>query len=73
MVRPVPGRNHFLGQLLSLIYIKELADGIQSICKTFVDDPSLVSKCHNLKKNWSRIKQRSHYYQRLGLPVENGF
>ena len=50
MVRPVPGRNHFLGQLLSLIYIKELADGIQSICKTFVDDPSLVSKCHNLKK-----------------------
>ena len=50
MVRTVPGRNHFLGQLLSLIYIKELADGIQSICKTFVDDPSLVSKCHNLKK-----------------------
>ena len=57
MVRPVPGRNHFLGQLLSLIYIKEFADGIQSICKTFVDDPSLVSKCHNLKKTEQELNR----------------
>ena len=57
MVRPVPGRNHFLGQLLSLIYIKELADGIQSICKTFVDDQSLVSKCHNLKKTEQELNK----------------
>ena len=57
MVRPVPGRNHFLGQLLSLIYIKELADGIQSICKTFVDDQSLVSKCHDLKKTEQELNK----------------
>ena len=57
MVRPVPGRNHFLGQLLSLIYIKELADGIQSICKTFVDDQSLVSKCHNFKKTEQELNK----------------
>ena len=57
MVRTVPGRNHFLGQLLSLIYIKEFADGIQSICKTFVDDQSLVSKCHNLKKTEQELNK----------------
>ena len=39
-----------LGLLLFLIYINDLPDGIQSICKTFADDMSLFSKCHDFKK-----------------------
>ena len=35
---------------LFLIYIHNLLDGIQFICKTFADDTSLFSKCQDFKK-----------------------
>ena len=34
-----------LGPLLFLIYINDLPDGIQYICKIFADDMSVFTKC----------------------------
>ena len=35
-----------LGPLLFLIYINDLPDGINSLCKIFADDTSLFSKVY---------------------------
>ena len=37
-----------LGPLLFLIYINDLSDGLQSICKIFADDTSLFSKINGI-------------------------
>ena len=37
-----------LGPLLFLIYINDLPDGLQSICKIFADDTSLFSKINGI-------------------------
>ena len=36
------------GPLLFLIYINDLPDGLQSICKIFADDTSLFSKINGI-------------------------
>ena len=46
-----------LGTLLFLIYIKDLPDSIQSICKIFADDTSLFSKCHDFKKSERELNE----------------
>ena len=43
---------------LFVMYIKNLQDGIQSICKIFEDDTSLFSKCPDFK-NLTRIKSHN--------------
>ena len=40
-----------LGPLLFLIFIYDLPDGLTSLCKTFADDTSLLSKVINRKKS----------------------
>ena len=44
-----------LGPLLFLIYINDLPDGINSLCKTFADDTSLFSKVSNIHKSASNF------------------
>ena len=56
MFRPLPGREFFLvfhKDRFSdfLIYINDLPNGIQSICKIIADNTSLFSKYHNFKKS----------------------
>ena len=64
MVRPLTERVFsgfpqvsVLGSLLSLIYINNLPDGIQSICKIFADGTSLFSKCHNFKNSERKLNE----------------
>ena len=44
-----------LGPLLFLIYINDLLDGINSLCKIFADDTSLFSKVYDIHKSASNF------------------
>ena len=44
-----------LGPLFFLIYINDLPDGINSLCKIFVDDTSLFSKVSDIHKSASKL------------------
>ena len=44
-----------LGPLLFLIYINDLPDGINSLCKIFADDTSLFSKVYDIHKSASNL------------------
>ena len=44
-----------LGPLLFLIYINDLPDGINSLCKIFADDTSLFSKVYDIHKSVSKL------------------
>ena len=44
-----------LGPLLFLIYINDLPDGINSLCKIFADDTSLFSKVYDIHKSASKL------------------
>ena len=44
-----------LGPLLFLIYINDLPDGINSLCKIFADDTSLFSKVSDIHKSASNL------------------
>ena len=46
-----------LRPLLLIIYINDLPDVIQSICKIFVDDTSLFSKCHDFKQSERELNE----------------
>ena len=43
------------GPLLFLIYINDLPDGINSLCKIFADDASLFSKVSDIRKSASNL------------------
>ena len=45
------------GPLLFLIYINDLLDCIQFICKIFSDDTSLFSKCHDFGKSKRKLNE----------------
>ena len=47
-----------LGPLLFLIYINDLPDGINSLCKIFADDTSLFSKVSDIKRFQILINRR---------------
>ena len=62
-----------LGLLFSLIFINDLPDGIQSICKIFVVDTCLFSKCQDFKKSERELNEDlkiNFFYQKVGLPME---
>ena len=44
-----------LGPLLFLIYVNDLPDGINSLCKIFADDTSLFSKVYDIHKSASNF------------------
>ena len=44
------------GPLLFIIYINDLPDGINSLCKIFADDTLLFSKFYDIKKSLSELK-----------------
>ena len=44
-----------LGQLLFLIYINDLPDGINSLCKIFSDDACLFSKVYDIHNSASKL------------------
>ena len=44
-----------LGPLLFVIYINDLPDGINSLCKIFADDTSLFSKFYDIYKSASKL------------------
>ena len=44
-----------LGPLLFLIYINDLPDGINSLCKIFADDTSLFSKVYDIHNSASKL------------------
>ena len=44
-----------LGPLLFLIYINDLPDAINSLCKIFADDASLFSKVYDIHKSASNL------------------
>ena len=44
-----------LGPLLFLIYINDLSDGINSLCKIFADDTSLSSKVYDIHNSASKL------------------
>ena len=46
-----------LGPILFLIYINDLPDYIQSICKIFADDTALFSKCKDFKKSERELNE----------------
>ena len=45
-----------LGPLLFLLYINDLPDGINSLCKIFVDNTSFFSKVYDIHKLASKLK-----------------
>ena len=45
-----------LGPLLFLIYINDLPDGINSLCKIFADNTSFFSKVYDIHKLASKLK-----------------
>ena len=68
MVRPLPEREYLsfvpqglvLGPLPFFIYISDLPDGVQYICKIFADDTSLFSKfskCQDFKKSERELNE----------------
>ena len=44
------------GPLLFLIYINDLPDGKNSLCKIFADDTLLFSKFYDINKSVSELK-----------------
>ena len=54
MLSGVP-QGSVLGPLLFLIYINDLPDGINSLCKLFPDDTSLFSKVYDINKYLSEL------------------
>ena len=44
-----------LGPLLFLIYIHDLPNGINPLCKIFADDTSLISKVYDIHKLASKL------------------
>ena len=50
-------QESILGSLFFLIYINDLPDDIQSICKIFADETSLLSKCQDFKKFALRLNE----------------
>ena len=44
-----------LRPLLFLVYINDLPDGINSLCKIFADDTSLLSKVYDINKSVNEI------------------
>ena len=44
-----------LGPLFFLIYINDLPDGINSLCKIFADDTSLFSKVYDIHNSASKL------------------
>ena len=46
-----------LGPPLFLIYINDLPDGINSLCKIFADDTSLFSKVYDIHKSASKLNE----------------
>ena len=66
MVRPLPEIERIvsvvpqrldLGPLLFLIYINNLPDGIQSICKILADSTFLFSKYQDFKKSEQELNE----------------
>ena len=55
-----------LGPLLFLVYINDLPDGINSLCKIFADDTSLVSKVYDIHKSASNLND---YLEKLSYWV----
>ena len=53
MISGVP-QGSVLGPLFFLIYINDLPDGINSLCKIFPDDTSLFSKVYDINKSASK-------------------
>ena len=53
----MPGipQGSVLGPLLFLIYINDLPDGINSLCKIFADDTSRFSKVYDIHKSTSNL------------------
>ena len=45
-----------LGPLLFLLYINDLPDGINSLCKIFADNTSFFSKVYDIHKLASKLK-----------------
>ena len=58
MVKHLSGEKlclELLGPLLFLVYINDLPDGINSLCKMFADDTSLFSKVYDIRKSASNL------------------
>ena len=51
-----------LGPLLFLIYINDLPDGINSLCKIFEDDTSLFSKVYDILSNLNDDLEKISYW-----------
>ena len=73
----LPGvpQGSILGPRLSLIYINDLPDNLNSLVKLFADDPSLFSKLHDptlsakiLDDDLSKISEWAHRWKMLFNP-----